>query len=85
MGEDGAEAAELFPANSETGGQAWTTPKVCETRADFDAKIAAFAKVVADYRDKAKNVEESGSRCLRRQGLRRLPRAVSRGLAALMS
>ena len=48
----------LFPDNSKTGGETKATPKVWQTRSDFDAKIAAFAKAVADNRDKAKNVEE---------------------------
>jgi cytochrome c556 len=34
------------------------TPKIWQTRSDFDAKIADFAKAVADNRDKAKNVDE---------------------------
>src|ERR1043166_4862506 len=37
----------LFPDNSKTGGETRATPKVWETRSDFDAKIAAFGKVVA--------------------------------------
>ena len=48
----------LFPDNSKTGENTRATPKVWETRADFDAKIAAFGKTVADYRDKAKNLED---------------------------
>jgi cytochrome c556 len=47
----------LFPDNSKTG-ETRATPKVWETRSDFEAKVAAFAKAVADNRDKAKNVEE---------------------------
>ena len=48
----------LFPDNSKTGGNTRATPKVWQTRSDFEAKIADFAKAVADNRDKAKNVEE---------------------------
>lgn len=48
----------LFPDNSKTGENTRATPKIWETRADFDAKIAAFAKSTADSRDKAKNLEE---------------------------
>ena len=47
----------LFPDNSKTG-ETRATPKVWETRSDFNTKIAEFAKAVADNRDKAKNVEE---------------------------
>jgi cytochrome c556 len=47
----------LFPDNSKTG-ETRATPKIWETRSDFDAKIAAFAKVVADNRDKVKNLDE---------------------------
>jgi cytochrome c556 len=48
----------LFPDNSKTGENTRATPKIWETRADFDAKIAAFAKATADHRDKVKNLEE---------------------------
>ena len=47
----------LFPNNSKTG-ETRATPKVWETRSDFEAKVAAFGKAVADNRDKAKNVDE---------------------------
>ena len=57
-----AETAEkfpsLFPDNSKEGDQTRATPKVWETRSDFNAKAAAFGKAVADNRDKAKNVDE---------------------------
>lgn len=43
----------LFPDNSKTG-DTRAAPKVWETKADFDAKAAAFGKAVADNRDKAK-------------------------------
>ena len=48
----------LFPDNSKTGGNTRATPKIWETRSDFEAKVAAFGKAVADNRDKAKNLEE---------------------------
>src|SRR6476619_2117139 len=48
----------LFPDNSKTGGNTRATPKIWETRSDFEAKVAAFGKAVADNRDKAKNLDE---------------------------
>jgi cytochrome c556 len=43
----------LFPDNAKTGGDNRASPKIWENKADFNAKIAAFAKSVADNRDKA--------------------------------
>ena len=57
-GETAQKLPALFPDNSKTGENTRATPKVWETRADFDAKVAAFAKAIADNRDKAKNVDE---------------------------
>jgi cytochrome c556 len=44
----------LFPDNSKSGQKTRAAPKIWMTKADFDAKAAAFAKVVADNREKAK-------------------------------
>jgi cytochrome c556 len=44
----------LFPDNSKTGGNTRASPKVWQTKADFDAKAAEFGKAVADTRSKAK-------------------------------
>ena len=44
----------LFPDSSKTGDKTRASPKVWQTRADFDAKLADFGKAVADNRDKAK-------------------------------
>jgi cytochrome c556 len=44
----------LFPDNSKTGDKTRAAPKIWQAKADFDAKAAAFGKVVADNRDKAK-------------------------------
>jgi len=43
----------LFPDNSKIGGDNRASPKIWESKADFNAKIADFAKVVADNRIKA--------------------------------
>jgi cytochrome c556 len=48
----------LFPDSSKTGGRTRAAPKVWETRSDFESKVAQFAKVVADNRDRANNVDE---------------------------
>jgi cytochrome c556 len=45
----------LFPDNSKTGEDTRATPKIWVTKSDFDAKAAAFAKAVAENRDKAKS------------------------------
>ena len=44
----------LFPDNSKTGGETRATPKIWQTKADFDAKDAAFGKATADNRAQAK-------------------------------
>jgi cytochrome c556 len=44
----------LFPDNSKTGDKTRAAPKIWQAKADFDAKAAAFGKVVAENRDKAK-------------------------------
>ncbi len=43
----------LFPDNAKTGGDNRASPKIWENKKDFEAKIAAFAKSVADNRAKA--------------------------------
>jgi cytochrome c556 len=44
----------LFPDNSRSGQETRASPKIWESKSDFDAKAAAFGKAVADNRDKAK-------------------------------
>ena len=44
---------DLFPENSKTGGDNRASPKIWLNKKDFDSKAAAFAKVVAENRDKA--------------------------------
>jgi len=44
----------LFPDNSKTGGKTRATPKLWQSKSDFNTKAAEFGKAVADNRDKAK-------------------------------
>ena len=44
----------LFPENSKTGDDTRATPKIWQNKKDFDEKVAAFGKVVAENRGKAK-------------------------------
>jgi len=48
----------LFPAPATPGQETRALPKIWENKADFEAKIAAFAKAVADNKDKAKTLDE---------------------------
>jgi cytochrome c556 len=48
----------LFPEPPKPGEDTRALPKIWETKSDFEAKIAAFGKVVADNKDKVKNVDE---------------------------
>src|SRR5215472_12551094 len=48
----------LFPAPPAPGQDTRALPKIWENKADFDAKIAAFGKAVADNKDKAKTLDE---------------------------
>ncbi len=52
-----AQLPNLFPDNSKTGGDTKASPKIWENRADFDAKIAEFAKVVAENRPKVTTLD----------------------------
>jgi cytochrome c556 len=47
----------LFPDDSKTGQDTRALPKIWETRSEFDSKIAALAKAVADNTEKAKTLE----------------------------
>ena len=57
-----AETAEklpgLFPEPPKPGQDTRALPKIWETKADFDAKIASFGKAVADSKDKVKTLDE---------------------------
>ena len=44
----------LFPENSKTGDDTRATPKIWQNKKDFDEKVAAFGKAVAENRGKAK-------------------------------
>ena len=46
-----------FPDDSKTGEKTRASAKIWENRADFNAKIAGFAKAVADNTDKAKTLD----------------------------
>jgi len=48
----------LFPEDSKTGQNTRATPKIWETRADFEAKLAAFGRVVNEHRDKVKSLDD---------------------------
>ena len=57
-GDTARQLPNLFPDDSKTGQDTRALPRIWETRSDFDAKIAALAKAVADNRDKAKTLDE---------------------------
>ncbi len=48
----------LFPEPPKPGQDTRALPKIWETKADFDAKIASFGKAVADSKDKVKTLDE---------------------------
>ncbi len=48
----------LFPAPPKPGEDSRALPKIWENKADFEAKIAAFARTVAEHKDKAKTLDE---------------------------
>ena len=48
----------LFPAPPKPGEESRALPKIWENKSDFEAKIANFAKAVADNKDKAKTLDE---------------------------
>jgi cytochrome c556 len=48
----------LFSEPPRPGQETRALPKIWENKADFEAKIAAFGKAVADNKDKAKTLDE---------------------------
>jgi cytochrome c556 len=48
----------LFPEAPKPGQETRALPKIWENKSDFNAKTAAFAKAVADNKDKAKTLDE---------------------------
>jgi cytochrome c556 len=56
-GDTAKQLPNLFPDDSKTGQETRALPKIWETRSDFDSKIAALAKAVADNKDKAKTLD----------------------------
>jgi cytochrome c556 len=48
----------LFPEPPMPGQETRALPKVWENKADFEAKIASFAKAIADNKDKANTPDE---------------------------
>ncbi len=48
----------LFPEPPKAGEETRALPKIWEAKSDFEAKIAAFSKAVADNKDKVKTLDE---------------------------
>jgi cytochrome c556 len=48
----------LFPEPPKPAEDTRALPKIWENKSDFEAKIAAFGKAVADNKDKAKTLDE---------------------------
>ncbi len=48
----------LFPEPPKSGEETRALPKIWEAKSDFEAKIAAFSKAVADNKDKVKTLDE---------------------------
>jgi cytochrome c556 len=48
----------LFPEPPKPGEDTRALPKIWENKSDFEAKIAAFGKVISDNKDKVKTVDE---------------------------
>jgi cytochrome c556 len=56
-GDTAVQLPKLFPTPPKPGEETRAALKIWETKADFDARTAAFGKAVADNRDKAKTLD----------------------------
>jgi cytochrome c556 len=56
--ETAQELPALFPEPPTPGQETRAMPKIWENKADFEAKIASFAKAIADNKDKASTLDE---------------------------
>jgi cytochrome c556 len=56
-GETAAQLGKLFPDNAKEGGNTRAKAAIWENRKDFDTKIAAFSKAVADGKAKAGSLD----------------------------
>jgi cytochrome c556 len=57
-GETAQKAGALFAEPPKPGEDSRALPKIWETKSDFEAKMAAFGKAVADNKDKVKTLDE---------------------------
>ena len=58
LAETASKVGPLFASPPPAGADTRALPKIWETKADFDAKLAAFGKAVADNKGKAKTLDE---------------------------
>ena len=74
----------LFPEPPKPGQDTRALPKIWETKADFDAKIASFGKAVADSKGQGEDARRAQGRISNReQGLQRLPRTLPAAATAI--
>ena len=75
----------MFPASIKdvkAEGDYSASPKIWEDKAGFDAKVASFAKAVAEAKAKIKDLDSlKATFPAHRQGMRRLPRDLPRSRA----
>lgn len=58
LADNAPKVAPLFASPPPAGADTRALPKIWETKADFDAKLAAFIKATADNKGKAKTLDE---------------------------
>jgi cytochrome c556 len=56
--ENASKLPALWPSPPPEGAVSRALPKIWDNKADFESRIAGFAKSVADYKDKAKTLDE---------------------------